>query len=111
MFFKNLSYNFLNFSDLAKLFKPFLLPIIMDEKEELLKNLGDHAESNGFRLNFKQKIVKGIIEGLINNKKLYGEYYCPCKLKKEKENICPCLFHKNEIKKFGKCFCGLFIQK
>ncbi len=83
----------------------------MSEKEELLGELKTYAEKNNFQLNSEEAVISGIIDGLLKNKKLYGDCYCPCRWRKEQENICPCSFHKDEFKKFGKCLCGLFVIK
>ncbi len=84
------------------------------EKEEFVKikeDLKKYAESQGFQLNPDEKIVDGIISRLIKNRKLYKDYYCPCRWRKEEDNICPCKFHQHEIKTLGKCSCGLFVRK
>ena len=83
----------------------------MSEKEELLGELDIYAQKNNIQLNPEEAVVSGIVEGLLKNKKLYGYLYCPCRWRKEQENICPCSFHKEELKKFGKCLCGLFVKK
>lgn len=80
------------------------------------EQLKKYAESQGFELNPKENIVNGIMEGLAANEKKYGYSYCPCRIvtgKKEidKYIICPCIYHKEEIKKQGRCHCGLFVKK
>lgn len=82
-----------------------------DEFKTLLEKSEKHALQNKFKLNPKKEIVEGIIKGLIANKKEHGEYYCPCRVQHTKETICPCAFHKAEIKRDGKCLCGLFVGK
>lgn len=83
-------------------------------KEELIKKFQKHAEENGIRLNPDEKIVERIIKGLQENEKKYGKQYCPCRrvsgdAEEDKKKICPCIWHKEEIKKDGRCFCGLFV--
>lgn len=46
-----------------------------------------------------------VVEGLSRNKLLFGARYCPCKLDKHPDNICPCRAFREE----GLCECGLFI--
>lgn len=80
-------------------------------KEELKK----YAESQGFKLNPKENIVNGILDGLSANEKKYNHRYCPCRVITGKEEIdktiiCPCIYHKEEIKKQGRCHCGLFVK-
>ena len=47
------------------------------------------------------------IEGLRRNFKKYGAAYCPCKIERIEENICPCKEHLTT----GKCICGLYKGK
>lgn len=46
-----------------------------------------------------------IVEGLSRNKALHGARYCPCKLERSIDNVCPC----KEFREEGHCHCGLFI--
>jgi len=46
----------------------------------------------------------------------YGERYCPCRVitgnfEEDKVIICPCIYHKQEIKDWGHCLCRLFFDK
>lgn len=87
----------------------------MDEKE-LLRISEEYAESQGFRLNPDKKTLSIVIKGLLENEKKFGFRYCPCRivtrdLEKDKLKICPCHWHKEEIKKVGHCLCGLFVKK
>jgi len=84
----------------------------MGEKE-IKKEMKEYAEKEGFKLNSNKKIVDNLMKGLVVNKKKYGELYCPCRVitgdkKEDKKIICPCVYHKKEIKDYGKCLCGLF---
>ncbi len=88
----------------------------MNEEDELKKKLENYSKRCGIRLNPNEKIVNAIIKGLIKNKKEKGEYYCPCRVpsgdkEKDKEIICPCVFHRGEVELQGKCHCGLFVAK
>jgi len=87
----------------------------MNEKE-LRKISEKYAESQGFKFNPNERIVETIIKGLLANEKKHGFRYCPCRAitgNKEKDSkiICPCAFHKMEIKNMGRCLCGLFVSK
>lgn len=86
----------------------------MNEKE-LKKKSEDYAKHAGFKLNPDGKTVNFIIKGLLKNKEKYGEIYCPCRIvtgDKEKDRgiICPCIYHKQEIKVMGHCKCNLFVR-
>jgi len=84
--------------------------------DELLKKYQEHAKKHGFRLNKNADIVKNLILALLKKKEKYGEYYCPCRIinpidnKSNKKIICPCVYHKEEIKKDGHCHCYLFVK-
>ncbi len=85
------------------------------EIEELIKKSKEYAKQNGFRLNPNKKIVEGVIKGLLANEKRYGKKYCPCRVvtgdkSKDKDKICPCIWHKDEINKMGHCHCWLFVK-
>lgn len=84
--------------------------------EQLLAISKRYAESQGFQLNPDKNIVDMLILGLLENEKKFGYRYCPCRAitgEKEKDapKICPCAYHKDEIKQMGHCLCGLFVAK
>jgi ferredoxin-thioredoxin reductase catalytic subunit len=86
-----------------------------DTPEELMKKYEEYAKNNGFKLNSDKRIVERIISGLLKNKEKYGETYCPCRRvsgngEEDLKKICPCFWHKDEIKKDGHCFCNLYIK-
>ena len=83
--------------------------------ERLIKKSEDYAKKNGFRLNPDKKIMKVIIKGLIRNEEKFGDMYCPCRrvkgnLELDKKIICPCIYHKKEIKEQNHCHCFLFVK-
>jgi ferredoxin-thioredoxin reductase catalytic subunit len=45
-----------------------------------------------------------VLEGLERNKTLYGASYCPCRLIRDKDTICPC----TEFRTTKQCHCNLF---
>jgi len=83
--------------------------------EEIIKKYQKYAKQNGFKLNPNKKVVENIIRGLLANEKKYGFRYCPCRRvtgnpKEDKNKICPCSWHQEEIKKDGHCLCYLFVK-
>ena len=56
----------------------------------------------GYKINNNLKYTLTIIRGLIEK-----NGYCPCKLEKIEENICPC----DEFINTGKCHCQLFVER
>lgn len=91
---------------------------MIDKKIELdilFKKYLTHAKDNGFRLNPNKEITESLLNALIERKNKYGKEYCPChritENKKDNEKIvCPCIYHKDEIKKQGHCHCFLFVK-
>jgi ferredoxin-thioredoxin reductase catalytic chain len=83
--------------------------------DELIKFFSEYAQKNGFQLNPDRKVVERIINGLLENEKIKGKKYCPCRIlsgdeKEDLKKVCPCIYHKAEIEKDGKCYCGLFTK-
>ena len=83
--------------------------------EEVIQWYEDYAKKNGFRLNPDRATVERLVKGLLNNEKKYGARYCPCRrvtgnIEEDRPKICPCAWHKEEIKKDGHCYCGLFAR-
>jgi ferredoxin-thioredoxin reductase catalytic chain len=81
----------------------------------VLEGYRKYAKSQGYRLNPDGKIVGTIVKGLLKNQKTYGARYCPCRAvtgdrEKDRLIICPCAYHRDEIKKGGRCHCGLFVK-
>jgi len=85
------------------------------EIKNLIRECQEYAEKNRFSLNENKEAVERIAEGLLNNEKKYGKRYCPCRRvtgekDEDEKNICPCSYHIEELKKNGRCFCGLFVK-
>lgn len=53
-----------------------------------------------YRLNPDREYVNKIIEGIYRK-----DGHCPCRLKKDDTNLCPC----DEFVKKGICKCNLFV--
>ena len=81
-----------------------------DKVQRLIEGYRHHAEKNGFRLNPNKKIVENLIEALIKNEENFGKKYCPCRKIHRDEIVCPCVYHKEEIKRDGHCHCFLFVS-
>ncbi len=83
---------------------------------DIKKSSEEYAEKSGFKLNPDLKQLDWVFDGLVARKKRYGEFYCPCRVvsgnkEEDKKKICPCFWHKDEIKKWGHCLCKLFLEK
>ena len=82
---------------------------------ELIERYNNYAKSNGFRLNPDKKTVERVVNGLVENEKKHGEKYCPCRRisgdkEEDSKKTCPCVWHKDEIKKDGHCLCNLYVK-
>ncbi|MHC4870818.1 MAG: ferredoxin-thioredoxin reductase catalytic domain-containing protein [Planctomycetota bacterium] len=82
-------------------------------KEELDKYL---SENDKIKYNTDEKTVNAVINGLAKRQNKYGEAYCPCRLmtgdkNKDKDIICPCKFHMQEVTDQEMCHCKLFMRK
>jgi len=87
----------------------------MDEKQILRFSL-DYAKKAGFVLNKDKKELSAVIKGLKKNEEKHGFRFCPCRVAtgnfdEDKIIICPCIYHKQEIKDNGHCLCRLFFSK
>ena len=88
----------------------------MEEQiQNLIKEYGAYAKEKGFRLNPDKRIVENIVKMLLKKEKELGQRYCPCRRlsedkEKNKEVICPCVFHLEEIRREGHCHCLLFFK-
>jgi ferredoxin-thioredoxin reductase catalytic chain len=69
------------------------------------------AKTKGWRLNPDQKQVVGLVKAENTLQIKFGEYYCPCKIKRIPEKVCPCKDSPKEIEKDGHCHCQMFYKK
>jgi ferredoxin-thioredoxin reductase catalytic subunit len=91
----------------------------MEKIEELMEQYDKYARDNGFQLNPDKKTAERVINGLLENEKKYGVKYCPCRRvtgttqgvpQEDSKKICPCFWHKDEIKQDGHCLCNLYTK-
>jgi len=85
-------------------------------KENIRNSVKRYANKKGYILNPDEEIFESVIEGLAQNRLKYGKRYCPCRIitgdpKKDKANICPCVYHEEEIERDGHCHCMLYYAK
>ena len=92
----------------------------MEEKndtiQKLIEEYKQHAEREGFLLNPDEKRVQNIVKALLKKEERFGERYCPCRVmtgdkEEDKKIICPCIYHKDEVKNDGHCICWLFVKE
>lgn len=86
-----------------------------DKVENLIKEYKEYAEKQGFQLNPNRVVVESIVKRLLENEEKQGARYCPCRMisgsrEEDKKKICPCFWHKEEIKETSHCLCNLFVK-
>ena len=84
-------------------------------EEEIYRWAEEYAEEHGWSLNYEEKQLRAVIRGLARNLARHGEKYCPCRIRSgnseaDREIICPCVYHEEEIEKMGHCHCNLFFD-
>ncbi|MBW2966215.1 ferredoxin:thioredoxin reductase [Candidatus Woesearchaeota archaeon] len=84
--------------------------------KQTLKSIRRYARASGYIIQPSTKILAVIIKGLLHNIKKHGYRYCPCRKPtgnpvEDKKIICPCIYHKDEIKNDGYCKCLLYYRK
>jgi len=84
-------------------------------QEELINWSDNYAKKNGFRLNPDAEALERVTKGLLANEQKYGQRYCPCRRisgnpESDAKIICPCVYHLEELKKYGHCLCMLFAK-
>lgn len=93
-----------------------VLSQLNDKEKEIYFARKDYVlQDNDVFFNPHQRIVVGIIKGLYKNLINYGAEYCPCRPVsgdpiEDAKNICPCIYHKDELKNDGICKCLLFVS-
>ncbi len=85
-------------------------------EEKILKISEEYAKKEGFILNKDKKHMNLIISALSKNQEKYGYQFCPCRVvtgdfEEDRKIVCPCIYHKDEIKQDGHCKCKLFFKK
>ncbi|MDR2426657.1 MAG: hypothetical protein LBD46_05710 [Endomicrobium sp.] len=88
----------------------------LDSSEKLLEIIKTNAAKRGRYLNRDEIFVKELVDGLYANLQRYGYASCPCRLAAQnyefdKDILCPCIYMKDDVDKYGMCFCCLYVSK
>ena len=88
----------------------------MNEVEALYQALKKAQEPNGYLFNKDRERVYELLDGLLVNKQRYGYMCCPCRLasgdrEKDRDILCPCIYREDDVKKYGSCYCNLYVSK
>lgn len=69
---------------------------------EISERVDNFAGLKGYVFSEDKELV---MEGLLQKKEKYGDFFCPCKIENIPENICPCLeTRRGRVLKEGMCF-------
>jgi ferredoxin-thioredoxin reductase catalytic chain len=68
------------------------------------------AKQRGWCLNSDSSLLENVLKALNMKQEKFGEYYCPCRIQRIPENICPCKWASDEIAKVGHCHCRIFYK-
>ncbi len=85
------------------------------EEIKIRKMLTEYVAHSSYKLNPDTKIIDRVVKGLVMRKVKFGYAYCPCRLvtgdkERDKNIICPCVYHGEEIDRNGECHCNLFVS-
>lgn len=74
------------------------------------------AEKQGWVLNPDPEFYGSLVEGLRANWNRHGYFLCPCRdseggKEEDRNSICPCVWSRADIEKYGHCYCALYCSK
>lgn len=73
-----------------------------EPKVEISERVDNFARLKGYVFSEDKELV---MEGLLEKKERYGDFFCPCKIENIPENICPCLeTRRGRVLKEGMCY-------
>lgn len=83
---------------------------------QLMQTLRKVQEPKGYFFNKDEEMVLALMESLLTNKERYGYMVCPCRLasgerEQDKDIICPCIYREADVRRYGSCYCGLYVSK
>jgi len=75
---------------------------------KLKKRYEEHARKISKLLGKEVVVNPKVIPLIIKRIEDFGKPYCPCRVERNERTICPCYYHVEELKRYGRCKCGLF---
>lgn len=83
--------------------------------EKIRSRLESYLTGKPFYFNPDPEIVGTILRAMAKRWEKFGDDYCPCRRvtgdkEKDKDIICPCVYHVEEIARDGHCHCHLFTR-
>lgn len=78
-------------------------------EKEIRERAENYARLRGYSFN---EMKEDLIEGLVGKYRLFGEFYCPCRMEHTPEYQCPCKPTRGgDVERNGRCYCGFFWKK
>lgn len=75
-------------------------------EDEIRDRVDEFARLKGYHFN---DMKEDILEGLVAKQRLFGDFYCPCRLLHSPDYQCPCRpTRSGDVEREGRCHCGLF---
>ena len=89
---------------------------VRTDVDDLHDRLQKINEPKGYYFNTDKEKTFELLQGLLTNKGKYGYAVCPCRLAsgdrdKDRDIICPCEYREPDFKKYGSCYCGLYVSQ
>lgn len=74
--------------------------------QEIIDRIEEFARIRGYSFN---EMKKEIVDGLLEKRRRFGDFYCPCRLRHNSDHQCPCKPTRGgDVERDGRCHCGLF---
>nr|MDO8083205.1 ferredoxin-thioredoxin reductase catalytic domain-containing protein [Candidatus Sigynarchaeum springense] len=83
-------------------------------KENVVTFVTMTATKQNWKLHPDKEFLDMLIDGLMTNYNRYAYFSCPCRAasgvrEKDSDIICPCAYCVPDQKKYGHCYCGLYL--
>jgi ferredoxin-thioredoxin reductase catalytic subunit len=83
--------------------------VLSDRELELRERIEEFARLRNYTFS---DLKEPVIQALLEKRKEYGDFYCPCKAETVLENVCPCQeTREGDVELNGKCGCCLFWKR
>lgn len=86
----------------------YLSENVILREEDLVALLTRHADLLSIILGKKVLVNPKVLRAIIVTWRRFKVPYCPCRFEKKSDTICPCIYHIQELIRYGRCKCKLF---
>lgn len=80
-------------------------------REEWIRSIHEHAKQLSEIIGEEILVNRRVLEAELKKWDQEGAPWCVCRFQRTPDNVCPCTHHIEELKRFGRCKCGLFWRK